>query len=111
MSATVRLTLTQALVRYLCAQYTERDGQRQRAIPAIVGIFGYCKIDLSAKILAVLVITEYVAVLILDAAIISAGGDSMSLSVPTSAFTSGDSGISLSVRAKTPPPGPIRALL
>ena len=43
---------------------------------AIVGVFGYRKIDLSAKVLAVLVITEYIAVLILDVAIIGKGGDS-----------------------------------
>ena len=64
---------------------------------AIVGIFGYCKIDLSAKILAVLVITEYVAVLILDAAIISAGGDngnSMVSFTPT-AFMSGSPAIGM----------------
>jgi amino acid transporter len=43
---------------------------------ALVGIFGYLKIDLSAIVLAVLVCIEYVIVLILDFAIISAGGDS-----------------------------------
>lgn len=43
---------------------------------AIVGVFGYMKIDLSAKVLAVLVIAEYIAVLILDLAIIGTGGDS-----------------------------------
>jgi amino acid transporter len=64
---------------------------------AIVGIFGYCKIDLSAKILAVLVITEYVAVLILDAAIIGqggAGGNSMVSFTPT-AFMSGSPAIGM----------------
>jgi 3D-(3,5/4)-trihydroxycyclohexane-1,2-dione acylhydrolase (decyclizing) len=39
--ATVRLTAAQALVRYLQRQLTERDGQTQRAIPAIFGIFGH----------------------------------------------------------------------
>jgi amino acid transporter len=43
---------------------------------AVVGVFGYLKIDLSAKVLAVLVCAEYIAVLILDFAIIGAGGDS-----------------------------------
>jgi 3D-(3,5/4)-trihydroxycyclohexane-1,2-dione acylhydrolase (decyclizing) len=38
---TIRLTTAQALVRYLQAQYSERDGHTQRAIPAIFGIFGH----------------------------------------------------------------------
>jgi 3D-(3,5/4)-trihydroxycyclohexane-1,2-dione acylhydrolase (decyclizing) len=38
---TVRLTTAQALVRFLQAQYSERDGRVQRAIPAIFGIFGH----------------------------------------------------------------------
>jgi 3D-(3,5/4)-trihydroxycyclohexane-1,2-dione acylhydrolase (decyclizing) len=38
---TVRLTAAQALVRFLQQQFTERDGQAQRAIPAIFGIFGH----------------------------------------------------------------------
>jgi 3D-(3,5/4)-trihydroxycyclohexane-1,2-dione acylhydrolase (decyclizing) len=37
----VRLTAGQALVRYLQAQHSERDGQRRRLIPAIWGIFGH----------------------------------------------------------------------
>ncbi len=37
----VRLTTAQALVRYLQAQYSERDGQTQRLIPAMLGIFGH----------------------------------------------------------------------
>ena len=39
--ATVRLTVAQALVRYLQAQYSERDGTTHRLIPAIFGIFGH----------------------------------------------------------------------
>jgi 3D-(3,5/4)-trihydroxycyclohexane-1,2-dione acylhydrolase (decyclizing) len=39
--ATVRLTTAQALVRFLQAQHSERDGRVQRAIPAIFGIFGH----------------------------------------------------------------------
>jgi 3D-(3,5/4)-trihydroxycyclohexane-1,2-dione acylhydrolase (decyclizing) len=39
--ATVRLTVGQALVRFLAAQYSERDGQRQRLIPGCFGIFGH----------------------------------------------------------------------
>lgn len=37
----VRLTAGQALIRYLAAQYSERDGVRRRVIPAIFGIFGH----------------------------------------------------------------------
>jgi 3D-(3,5/4)-trihydroxycyclohexane-1,2-dione acylhydrolase (decyclizing) len=38
---TERLTTAQALVRYLGAQFTERDGIRRPLIPAIFGIFGH----------------------------------------------------------------------
>ena len=38
---TTRLTVAQALVRFLAAQYTERDGERQRLISATWGIFGH----------------------------------------------------------------------
>ncbi|WP_381565438.1 3D-(3,5/4)-trihydroxycyclohexane-1,2-dione acylhydrolase (decyclizing) [Streptomyces eurythermus] len=38
---TIRLTVAQALVRFLAAQYTERDGARQRLIGAMWGIFGH----------------------------------------------------------------------
>jgi 3D-(3,5/4)-trihydroxycyclohexane-1,2-dione acylhydrolase (decyclizing) len=38
---TVRLTTAQALVRWLQAQYSERDGEVQRAVPAIFAIFGH----------------------------------------------------------------------
>jgi len=38
---TVRLTVAQALVRFLARQYTERDGQRQRLIAGCFGIFGH----------------------------------------------------------------------
>jgi 3D-(3,5/4)-trihydroxycyclohexane-1,2-dione acylhydrolase (decyclizing) len=37
----VRLTTTQAIVRYLQAQHSERDGEARRLIPAIFGIFGH----------------------------------------------------------------------
>ncbi|MBI2941550.1 MAG: 3D-(3,5/4)-trihydroxycyclohexane-1,2-dione acylhydrolase (decyclizing) [Chloroflexi bacterium] len=40
-SETVRLTMAQALVRYLQVQSSERDGQTRRLIPAIFGIFGH----------------------------------------------------------------------
>jgi 3D-(3,5/4)-trihydroxycyclohexane-1,2-dione acylhydrolase (decyclizing) len=38
---TVRLTAAQALVRYLAAQWSERDGSRRRIVPGIFGIFGH----------------------------------------------------------------------
>lgn len=37
----MRLTAGQALVRWLQAQHSERDGEVRRAIPAIFGIFGH----------------------------------------------------------------------
>jgi 3D-(3,5/4)-trihydroxycyclohexane-1,2-dione acylhydrolase (decyclizing) len=38
---TLRLTMTQALVRYLSVQFSERDGQEHRLIAALFGIFGH----------------------------------------------------------------------
>ncbi|MFD6418180.1 3D-(3,5/4)-trihydroxycyclohexane-1,2-dione acylhydrolase (decyclizing) [Streptomyces sp. NPDC060194] len=38
---TVRLTVAQALIRFLSRQYTERDGVRQRLVAATWGIFGH----------------------------------------------------------------------
>ncbi|MFJ9832655.1 3D-(3,5/4)-trihydroxycyclohexane-1,2-dione acylhydrolase (decyclizing) [Streptomyces sp. NPDC101169] len=38
---TIRLTVAQALVRFLAAQYTERDGERRRLIGATWGVFGH----------------------------------------------------------------------
>lgn len=38
---TIRLTLSQAIVRYLQAQYSERDGVERRFIQGIWGIFGH----------------------------------------------------------------------
>ncbi len=43
---------------------------------ASVAILGYRKIDLSARVLSVVVIAEYLAILILDFAILKTGGDS-----------------------------------
>lgn len=40
-SATTRLTTSQALVRWLKAQHSERDGRVRRAVPALFGIFGH----------------------------------------------------------------------
>jgi 3D-(3,5/4)-trihydroxycyclohexane-1,2-dione acylhydrolase (decyclizing) len=38
---TVRLTVGQAVVRFLAAQYSERDGTTQRLIQGVSGIFGH----------------------------------------------------------------------
>ena len=39
--ATVRLTMAQALVRYLCSQFTEIDGERVPLFAGVFGIFGH----------------------------------------------------------------------
>ncbi|WP_062380561.1 APC family permease [Pseudomonas abietaniphila] len=43
---------------------------------ASIAFFGYRKIDLSARVLSLVVIAEYLAILILDFAILKTGGDS-----------------------------------
>lgn len=43
---------------------------------AVVGVLGYRQVDLSARILAILVLAEYAVVLVLDIAILGVGGDS-----------------------------------
>ena len=40
MTETVRLTVAQALVRFLANQYSERDGAQQRLVTGMFGIFG-----------------------------------------------------------------------
>ncbi|GAB1326268.1 3D-(3,5/4)-trihydroxycyclohexane-1,2-dione acylhydrolase (decyclizing) [Streptomyces sennicomposti] len=40
-ASTVRLTVAQALVRFLAAQHTERDGVRHRLIAGMWGVFGH----------------------------------------------------------------------
>jgi 3D-(3,5/4)-trihydroxycyclohexane-1,2-dione acylhydrolase (decyclizing) len=39
--ATIRLTVAQAVVRFLAQQYSERDGVQQRLVPGCFGIFGH----------------------------------------------------------------------
>ena len=39
--ATIRLTMAQALVRYLCNQFTELDGQRVPLFAGVFAIFGH----------------------------------------------------------------------
>jgi 3D-(3,5/4)-trihydroxycyclohexane-1,2-dione acylhydrolase (decyclizing) len=41
MTSTVRLSVGQAVVRFLAAQYSERDGTRHRLIEGCFGIFGH----------------------------------------------------------------------
>ena len=41
MAQTERLTMAQAVVKYLTVQYSELDGARRRLIPAMFGIFGH----------------------------------------------------------------------
>ena len=41
MAETVRLTMAQALVRFMGAQYSERDGVRQPFFGGVFGIFGH----------------------------------------------------------------------
>ena len=41
MSGTVRLTMAQALVRFLTVQHTERDGRKQPFFAGVFGIFGH----------------------------------------------------------------------
>ncbi|WP_425144773.1 3D-(3,5/4)-trihydroxycyclohexane-1,2-dione acylhydrolase (decyclizing) [Deinococcus sp.] len=38
---TARLTVAQALIHFLAVQHSEQDGQRQRLIPGVWGIFGH----------------------------------------------------------------------
>ncbi len=49
---------------------------------ALVAVLGYRRVDLSAKVLAVLVVLEYLVVLVIDAAILVKGGDSGLSAVP-----------------------------
>ncbi|WP_374314637.1 APC family permease [Dongia sp.] len=59
---------------------------------ALVGIFGYLKIDLSAKILAILVAAEYLIVVLLDLAILGNGGPEgiSTVSFTPAAFMTGE---------------------
>jgi 3D-(3,5/4)-trihydroxycyclohexane-1,2-dione acylhydrolase (decyclizing) len=41
MTGTVRLTVSQAVVRFLAAQWSERDGRRQKLFAGCFGIFGH----------------------------------------------------------------------
>ena len=64
---------------------------------AAVAVLGYRRVDLSARLLTVLVILEYLVVLVIDAAILMAGGDSGLAATPftPSAFVSGTPAIGI----------------
>jgi 3D-(3,5/4)-trihydroxycyclohexane-1,2-dione acylhydrolase (decyclizing) len=49
---TVRLTAAQALVRFLAAQYVERDGERHRFFGGCFGIFGHGNVGIAEALLA-----------------------------------------------------------
>jgi len=49
---TVRLTMAQALVRYLCNQYTEIDGERVPLVAGVFGIFGHGNVTCLSEALA-----------------------------------------------------------
>ena len=49
--STVRLTMAQALVRYLCNQYTEVDGERLPLFAGVFGIFGHGNVTCLAEAL------------------------------------------------------------
>ncbi|MEM7403943.1 MAG: 3D-(3,5/4)-trihydroxycyclohexane-1,2-dione acylhydrolase (decyclizing) [Pseudomonadota bacterium] len=48
---TVRLTMAQALVRYLCSQYTEIDGRQEPLFGGVFGIFGHGNVTCLAEAL------------------------------------------------------------
>ncbi|MBN2329832.1 MAG: 3D-(3,5/4)-trihydroxycyclohexane-1,2-dione acylhydrolase (decyclizing), partial [Candidatus Omnitrophica bacterium] len=41
MGETRRLTMAQALLKFLCSQYVERDGVEHRFFEGVFGIFGH----------------------------------------------------------------------
>lgn len=49
--STVRLTMAQALVRYLCNQFTEIDGRREPLFPGVFAIFGHGNVTCLAEAL------------------------------------------------------------
>lgn len=52
MGETVRLTMTQALVRYLCAQRTVIDGREEPLFPGVFAIFGHGNVTCLSEALA-----------------------------------------------------------
>jgi 3D-(3,5/4)-trihydroxycyclohexane-1,2-dione acylhydrolase (decyclizing) len=51
MTSTVRLTTTQAIVRFLCNQFTEIDGERVPLFAGVFGIFGHGNVTCLAEAL------------------------------------------------------------
>ncbi len=51
-ATTVRLTMAQALVRYLCNQFTEIEGQRVPLFAGVFGIFGHGNVTCLSEALA-----------------------------------------------------------
>ena len=51
MGSTIRLTMAQALVRYLCNQYTEIDGERMPLFAGVFAIFGHGNVTCLAEAL------------------------------------------------------------
>src|SRR6476619_3189456 len=49
---TVRLTMAQALVRYLCAQQTQIDGKTEQLFPGVFAIFGHGNVTCLSEALA-----------------------------------------------------------
>ncbi|WP_077963346.1 APC family permease [Ensifer adhaerens] len=64
---------------------------------AAVGVLGYRRVDLSAKVLTILVILEYLVVLVIDVAILAKGGDGglTTVSFTPSAILSGSPSIGI----------------
>ena len=50
-TATIRLTMAQALVRYLCNQFTEIDGEKVPLFAGVFGIFGHGNVTCLAEAL------------------------------------------------------------
>ncbi len=50
-ASTIRLTMAQALVRYLCSQFTEIDGERVPLFAGVFGIFGHGNVTCLAEAL------------------------------------------------------------
>lgn len=63
----------------------------------VVAVFGYRHVDFSAKVLAVLVVLEYLVVFVIDAAILKEGGDSglAATSFTPTAFLSGSPAVGI----------------
>lgn len=68
MTSTIRLTVGQAIVRFLSNQYSERDGAEQRLVTGVFGIFGHGNVAGLGQALLQAEITGAVAVADADSA-------------------------------------------